>query len=365
MALYASLMTFVAASPQYRPRILYFGLDAGANQTSTVTTVADTGVFEVQRVTAPAVAAAAQADYFVLSNFAGQKAAVWLDIDAAGTAPTGAAYLAADFQIMASVATGDTATVVAGAIVTAMSTTLPNVTIVDNANGTIDFTSSLFGNVTAPARHNANDSGNGSFVVATQTGGVTSNLNNSYFTYDTPDNAYYFWFNVSSKGTDPAISGRTAVPVAISASAANTAVASALNTAMDGQTDITSTVLSNVVSAANTEDGVVTAPADGVPATGFTLAVVQAGVDAGLNNGKFDATVTQSDPGVYVFVFEKNYGRVPEVGVLSKSDNRVPRVSAIDRFGVTIEMQDLSGGAAADGGFSLIVLGSDALDAIL
>lgn len=361
----ASLMSFVTASPQYRPRVLYFGLDAGANQTATVTTVADTGVFEVQRVTAPATAGATQADYFVVSNFAGETAAVWLDIDAAGTAPTGAAYVAADYQIEVNIVTGDTATQVAGKIVAAMGATLPDVTILDNADGTIDFTSDLFGNVTAPARHNANDSGNGSFVVATQTGGVASNLNNSYFLYDTPDNSYYFWFNVASIGVDPAISGKTGVAVAIAASAADTAVASALNTAMDAQTDITSTVLAAVVTAVNTEDGAVSVPADGTAATGFAFAVTQSGVSAGLNNGKFDATVTQSDPGVYVFVFDKEYARVPEVGALSKSDNRVPRISAIDRFGVTIEMQDLSGGAAADGGFSLIVLGSDAQDAIL
>lgn len=360
----ASLMTFATSSPQYRPRMLYFGVSMGNPEISTITTVADTGVFEVQRVTAPATAGATQADYFVLSNFAGQTAAIWLDIDAAGAAPTGAAYVAATFKIKASIATGDTATQVAGKIVTAMSTTLPNITITDNADGTIDFTSTLFGNVAAPARHNADDSGNGSFTVATQTAGVASNLNNSYFLYDTPDNAYLFWINVANKGSAPSVVGRTNVAVPVAASAANTTVASALNTAMDAQTDIVSTVLSNVVTANNLEAGTVSIPVDGTAATGFTFLVTQAGITAGLNNGKFDATMTQSDPGVYVFVFDKNFGRVPEVGVTAKTDNRVPRVSAVDKFGCTIEMQNVVGGASADSGFSLIVIGSDALDAI-
>ncbi len=365
MALYASLMKFAAKSPQYRPRMLYFGVSAGVNQTADIETVADTGVFEIQRVTAPAVAAAAQGDYFVVSNQAGDTVAVWLDIDAAGVAPTGAAYVAADDQVEVDVITGDTATQVAGKIVAAMAATLVDVTILDNADGTIDFTSDLLGNVTALARHNTGDTGNGSFVIATQTGGAASNLNNSYFLYNTPDAEFAFWFNVSSLGVDPAVAGKTMVAVAISASATADAVATALETAMEAQTGINSTVATDTVSVVNIEHGEVSVPVDGTPATGFTFTVTQGGVDAGLGNGIFDATLTQEDAGVYVFVFRKEYARVPEVGVTTKTDNLVPRISAIDRFGVTIEMQDVSGGAAANGGFSLIVIGSDATDAIL
>lgn len=239
-----SVGLFAVTSPQFRPRMIPYSVSLGT--------------FEVQRVTAPAVAAATQADYFVLSNIDGETAAVWLDIDADGTVPTGAAYVAADYQIEVNVATGDDATVVAAAIVLAMSTTFPKITITDNVNGTIDFTSTVTGNVAAPARHNADDSGNGSFVVATQT----------------------------------------------------------------------------------------------------------AGVAAALGAGKFDGNLAHTAAGVYVITFDQPYVRVPECGILTITDNRVGRVSAVDVFSITIDIQNLSGGASIDGAFSLIVLGSDAKDAV-
>lgn len=102
--------------------------------------------------------------------------------------------------------------------------------------------------------------------------------------------------------------------------------------------------------------------ADGSGAGSITGVVGTQGVDVSMNNGKFDGSVVQSALGTFVVTFNQAYLRAPEVGVTVKSDNRVPRVTASAVGSVTIELQDLSGGAAADGNFSLLVFGSDTVD---
>jgi hypothetical protein len=87
------------------------------------------------------------------------------------------------------------------------------------------------GNVAAPARHNADDSGNGSFTVSTSLGGNASNLQNKYFLINSPTVSYYAWLNVNGEGVDPAQAG-TPIEVAISAGATTSDIASAIATAV-------------------------------------------------------------------------------------------------------------------------------------
>jgi hypothetical protein len=238
----ASVMTFNMDSPQFRPRLIQFGVVSGAAQ--------------VETVTAPAVAAATQADFIVIYNQAGASEALWLDIDADGTPPTAAEYLAADVQSIVSVETGDTAAEVAAIMVAAITTA--DITVVDNLDGTFSITQDVYGETSSAVPYNEDASGPGSIAVVV-------------------DIEY---------------------------------------------------------------------------------------LAASLGNGQFDGSVSQVEVGTYVISFDNWFLRAPEVGVTSKSDNRVGRVAASEVGSVTIEMQDLSGGAAADGDFSLIVLGSDHPDFI-
>lgn len=239
----ASMMTFVTASPQYRPRVLYFGVVAGAAQ-SEVLTFAN-------------AAGSTQADFVVIYNQAGESEALWLDIDADGTEPTAAEYLAADVQTMVSVTTGDSAADIGTAAAAVIS--IADVTVTDNLDGTLDLVQDIYGDCSDAVPYDADGSGAGSIGVSVATDGL----------------------------------------------------------------------------------------------------------DASMGNGKFDGTIAQTAIGVFTVSFDNPYLRAPEVGVLSKSDNRVIRVTSSLVGSVTLEVQNLSGGAAADGNFSLIVLGSDASDAIL
>jgi hypothetical protein len=237
-----SVQTYFSESPQYRPRMLYFGVTSGARQ--------------VQTLTFPATAGATQGDFVLVYNEAGQTEALWLDIDGDGTAPTADEYVNADFQTVVAISTGDTDAQVAAAAEAASQ--LPDITIVDNTDGTLTVTQDVYGPTSEAIPLDADGSGAGSITVAEDVAGL--------------------------------------LPV--------------------------------------------------------------------VGNGSPDATIEQTAVGTFVVTFAENFQRAPEVGATVKTDNRVARVTDSTIFAVTIELQNLSGGAAADGNFALIVLGSDAKDAI-
>lgn len=105
-------------------------------------------------------------------------------------------------------------------------------------------------------------------------------LNNTYFTFSKSGVNYYVWYNVNSAGTDPALAGKTAVPVALATNAANTAVASATNTAIDALAGVSSTVSSATVTVVIDAIGAVTDAAQGAASTGFTITVTRQGADS-------------------------------------------------------------------------------------
>lgn len=163
-----SVQLFQIVSQQYRPQLL------------NLSCLGRTGSVEVQQLTTPAVAGATEGDYAVFFNKAGQSIAVWIDIDAANVPPTGAAFVASTFKVKAVTVTGNTATQVKTAVLAALGATLPTVTFASSGAATISATSTVDGDVAAPQRHNADDSGNGSFVVATLTPGVDSDVSVPY-----------------------------------------------------------------------------------------------------------------------------------------------------------------------------------------
>lgn len=238
----SSVQVYEVESTQYRPRMLSFGITAGAAQ--------------VETVTLPAVAGATQCDFIIIYNQAGESEALWIDIDADGTEPTAAEYLAADVKTVLSVSTGESAADVGAIFAAAVS--IADVTVVDNLDGTVELTQDIYGDCEDAVPYDEDASGAGSISVAVDTDGL----------------------------------------------------------------------------------------------------------DAALGEGEFDGSVAQSEIGVFVVSFNKAFLRAPEVGATVKSDNRVVRVTASAVGSVSLEVQDLSGGAAADGDLSLIVIGSDHPDFI-
>lgn len=199
----------------------------------------ETGVVGSFRLTAPAFAGTAQADYFTFQLPTGETYAVWLDKDAAGVVPTGAAYVAAQNKVMASIVTGDTAAQVAAAIATALGAVA--IDILDNTDGTLDFTQQTMGDYTAPARHNADDSGNGSLALSLVVAGVDSNHLNKYQKiWSSDETEYFIWYDVNSEGVAPSPGG-TAIPITVAVGDTGATIAAAVKTALDGKSKWTTT----------------------------------------------------------------------------------------------------------------------------
>jgi hypothetical protein len=95
------------------------------------------------------------------------------------------------------------------------------------------------------------------FVCKADTAG---SLNNRVgYLYSAADaTQYYIWFNVNSEGTDPSYAGMTGIEVAVATGAADTAVASAMQTAVDALGDFGASVSTNTVTVTNASNGVTT-----------------------------------------------------------------------------------------------------------
>lgn len=159
------------------------------------------GLAQIETLTIPATAAAAQGDYVVLTNALSQESiALWLDIGANGTAPTGAEYLAADFKVKVSIVGGATAAANATAFATklALSTDWTNeVTITDNLDGTVEIAQLYNGAVQEAVLKNADDSGAGSITSVSDAVGTVGTAYE--FTYGAEGgNTPYIWSTEST-----------------------------------------------------------------------------------------------------------------------------------------------------------------------
>lgn len=137
------------------------------------------GTAEVTDITWPTTAGMTQADYVHVVAQDGTKFAVWLDKDAAGTAPSGALYVAADQKIKVSIVTGGTA---------AQNAALARTAVLANAAWVAAFTTSVVttatftvtqlgtGTVTDAAPKSANDGGAGSVSVSVTTPGANGDV---------------------------------------------------------------------------------------------------------------------------------------------------------------------------------------------
>lgn len=155
--------------------------DVGSEASATVAAKTFAGgVAEITDITWPATAAAAQGDYVHITAYDGTTIAAWLDIDAAGTEPTGALYVAADEQITVPIVTGGSA---ADNAALARAALVANVTyaalFTTSAVSTATFTiTQVNGGVVAdPAPKSENDGGAGSITINVTTAGTDGGVN--------------------------------------------------------------------------------------------------------------------------------------------------------------------------------------------
>lgn len=254
------------------------GDGTGANEQSYLTPSAMGGTGEVQTITVAATSSAAQGDYFILEEPGGDKIAFWLDIDANGTAPTGAAYVASDNQVEINIVTGGTA-VQNAALVAAAIESVGAFSVVDNLNGTVAVTFNMVGNAAAPTRHNTGDTGNGSFGVTTTTAGTAPTVQGKYFTFANTSTSYYGWFSSSGNGSDPAPGG-TGVQIALSGDESNSEYLAAISSAIDGTSGFTSEVDGSRVIVSVDAEGAATDL--GAGDSGFTVEVKSQGYSGSL-----------------------------------------------------------------------------------
>lgn len=287
--------------------------DLGEFEQTTITCLADTGAFEEVVVTVPSTAAATQADYFIIHNPSGDDVALWIDIDDNGTVPTGAAYVASLNQVRIDLATGGSAITNAG-ILQAAAASILNYDAVDNLDGTVTYTQTLVGNCDAAEKHNADDSGDGSFTFSGEVNGVASNLNDTYFTFSNANDAvdYYAWYNVNGEGTDPAVAASTGIEVAVAAGATDSAVASATRSALAAAADMTITGATNQAILTNDLMGPSTDTAD-TGSTGFTINKDNDGVASNLLDSYFTFSSAGDATDFYMWYNVNGEGTDPAV----------------------------------------------------
>ncbi len=110
------------------------------------------------------------------------------------------------------------------------------------------------------------------------TGLTAAGLANKYFTLFGASGGFYVWFNLDAGGVDPAVTGKTGVPVAIVTGATAGQIATAIASALDALADFAATPSSNVVTITDAATGARTDIADGN--SSLALAVSVQGVTA-------------------------------------------------------------------------------------
>lgn len=241
----------------------------------TVAAIADTGVAEVSRVTTVAdVAGSLNNKWFAISSInASTKVQknfyVWLD-NGSGVDPA----VAGKTGVHVTYSNDDTAATLATAIGVALAALTSDFASSTPSTAVLNTTNAKPGNVTNVADGTAATG----FAFATPTPGVNSNLNNTYFVLQNANDAisFYVWFNVASIGTDPAVAGKTAIAVAINASATASSIGGTMATAIgnaDSTNSFTASNASGTVTVTNKVAGPTTAASDssGGTATGFTF----------------------------------------------------------------------------------------------
>ncbi len=262
-----------------------------------ITCLADAGAYEVQTVTFLAFASCGQGDYLHIINKTGTKFAVWLDKDNNGTSPTGALYVASDYQVEVDIVTGDTAAQVAAKVKAAIELNVnwAEFTITNPSAGVLVFTSTLLGNLTNASPKNTGDTGAGSIVVANTTAGVASNLQNKYFIMRNPTaNVFNAWMNVSGEGVNPNPTG-TEIECACTNGSTAAQIAASMATAINANSNFKAWVQDDYLYVANEVSGTATDVSAGD--SGFTITKIQDG-KAGYFYPSISPSSLSNEPGL-------------------------------------------------------------------
>lgn len=251
---------------------------SGEMEQTEITCLADTGEFEDVIFTLPSGVLANQADYLYFTDPAGETWAVWLDIDAAGTPPSGAHYLGADHQVMVSVLSTDTNIQLAGKVFVGLDGAITNMNAVDNGDGTINLTSILLGNLPDATTYLEDDSTSGSILASIATQGLDSNLQSTYLIlHAPPSKQYHAWFNVNGEGVAPSVPNSIEIEVNLNGGESDADVATALSAAIDALDDFDASSSLEVVTVIDAINGEAIDAEDGN--TGFSINVTQQGVN--------------------------------------------------------------------------------------
>ncbi len=261
----STILTYTNTTPSAKT------FTSGTGNVSDTTVVAELGNKEVTDITCVAdVAGSLNSKFFNYEtvNLGGASVNlryVWFNVNGAGVNPSPAGRTG----IMVSLATGANN----GAVATALRAAMAADTLVTISGATVHciITNNYMGNVT----NAANGTASPGFSYSVTTAGVSSNLNNTYFTFSNTGNVNNFaaWYNVNGEGTAPVIVGSpTLIVIAIAANTVNTTVASTSRTAITtaAPSGITVSGATTHVILTNTP-GTSDATANGAVSPGFSI----------------------------------------------------------------------------------------------
>ena len=121
-------------------------------------------------------------------------------------------------------------------------------------------------------------------------------LAGTYHLLNSPTTQYYVWFTVDMVGADPAVSGKTGIPVNVAENDSASAVASAARAAIDALADFAATALSDTVTVTNAAVGPI-APESDVD-SGVAITVTQQG-QVEVDEADESLLIYQSNPGAW------------------------------------------------------------------
>lgn len=183
---------------------------------------------------------------------------------------------------------------------------------------------------------------------------VSGSLNSKYFTLNSINTTtgalkgFYVWFNINSAGVDPAVPGKTAIPITgatnVTAATLATSIRSALN-ALTG--DFAATGSSANVIITNVNPGLVAAAADGTAATNFTFnAPSTPGVNSAVNPVLNTITITSHGYSTGLIVQGTSTGTLP--GGLSTSTNYYAVIVDANTIKLASSLANAQAGTAID-----------------
>lgn len=164
------------------------------------------------------------------------------------------------------------------------------------------------------------DTGSFQHQTVTTVADVAGSLNNTYLLLSAVDlvtkaqKNFYIWFNINSAGTDPALAGKTAIPITGATNVSANTLASSIRTALNALTnDFTATGSNAAVIITDVAFGPVTPAADGAVPTGFTFGSATTGVTSNLVNTYFLLQDEASTNKYYVWMNVDSIGTDPMV----------------------------------------------------